>query len=46
MKTQEITSKQKNKKNCSTKPTRIQIIKFAIGLVIGIAIYLIIKLIF
>ncbi|WP_347373711.1 hypothetical protein [Aequorivita sp. Q41] len=44
METQEITSKEKNKK--SAKSTRIQLIKFAIGLVIGVVIYLIVKLIF
>ena len=46
METEEIISKEKNKKRQSAKPTRIQIIKFAIGLVIGIAIYLIVELIF
>ncbi len=46
MDTQEITSEEKKKKNRSAKSTRIQIIKFAIGLVIGVAIYLIVKLIF
>lgn len=46
MKTQEITSKEKNLKKKAGKPTHIQIIKFAIGIVIGISIYLILTLIF
>jgi hypothetical protein len=46
METRKFTSDEKNKKQQHTKPSRIQIIKFAIGLVIGVAIYLIVKLIF
>lgn len=46
MESQEITSLEKKKKKQTRKPTRIQIIKFAIGIVIGISLYLIITLIF
>lgn len=46
MDTEEIISEEKNKKKQSRKPTRIQIIKFTIVIVIGISLYLIVKLTF
>lgn len=46
MEIQEINSKETRKRKQACRPNRIQIIKFAIGIVIGITIYLILKLIF
>lgn len=46
METQEVTSKVKTSRKQTYKITRIQLIKFAIGIVVGISIYLITKLIF
>lgn len=46
MESKEITSVEKNKRKEARKPTRIQMIKFGIGIIIGISLYLIVKLIF
>lgn len=46
METQQTKAKQEKLVCKSKTPSKIQIIKFAIGIVIGISIYLIVQLIF